>query len=58
MKRFDDEDGEEGERIEIARVQTTHDSRVYTVDPEVSTKVCLSFSSTCVHACMHARVCL
>ena len=39
MKRFDDENDEEAEHIEIARVETTHDSRVYTVDPEVSTRV-------------------
>ena len=39
VKRFDDENDEEGEHIEIARVETMHDSRVYKVEPEVSNRV-------------------
>ena len=39
MKRFDDEHDEEGEHIEIAHVETMHDSRVYKVEPEVSNRV-------------------
>ena len=38
VKRFDDENDEEGEHIEIARVETMHDSRVYKVEPEVSNR--------------------